>query len=427
MKGKGSALMTWVVIALAGCSPATPEKPVVAPTANAAQPAKPTIRDLSPRAVKPGDEVTVRGEGLSTNADFYSVFVTESLRPQDSVSEKTTEMRIKPNQTARSELRFSLPKQQIGGRAYVRVMGDGGLSDYQFVDVVSPILSGIEPANGAPGERLTVQITGLNTHFEPGVTTVWFGGPNAAWVRIESVEVMNSTSLRVKVFIDEPSRLGPVAVQATTGQEIAPAHPYTYFTIRFKDAPVIERVEVLSPSQMASLSGRQGSSPGLRIHGRDFHRDEFGSRVFLGTRLCDVLSGSQTELLTFVPEGETEGDVRVEVIGCTSQPVHVRMPGPASPVVAVDAGGAVQPAAAQAAVVESVPIRSAAWAGWPDLKLVGVMPGVGGRAASALVNGKVLSEGNSIEGVRLVQIKKNAVLLEFNGVTKQLGIGQSTR
>jgi len=64
--------------------------------------------------------------------------------------------------------------------------------------------------------------------------------------------------------------------------------------------------------------------------------------------------------------------------------------------------------------------------GWPKLSLLGVMaretPGTG----SAIINNMVIEIGEEVAGVRLLEVQRNGILLEFNGETQFVRVGQST-
>lgn len=62
---------------------------------------------------------------------------------------------------------------------------------------------------------------------------------------------------------------------------------------------------------------------------------------------------------------------------------------------------------------------------WPDLKLIGAV--ASGGSGQAILNGKFINVGNSIEGVTLKAIKGSSVILTYKNETKTLKVGDSTR
>lgn len=63
---------------------------------------------------------------------------------------------------------------------------------------------------------------------------------------------------------------------------------------------------------------------------------------------------------------------------------------------------------------------------WPRLTLNGVMAQTGPAQGSAIINGTMVEIGEKIEGVRLVEVRRSGVLLEFKGNTQFVRVGQST-
>jgi hypothetical protein len=60
---------------------------------------------------------------------------------------------------------------------------------------------------------------------------------------------------------------------------------------------------------------------------------------------------------------------------------------------------------------------------WPDLKLTGILKGIATRQGAARINGKMIFIGDDIEGVTLIEIKDNGVILRYGNETKFLKVG----
>ena len=60
---------------------------------------------------------------------------------------------------------------------------------------------------------------------------------------------------------------------------------------------------------------------------------------------------------------------------------------------------------------------------WPELKLSGILRGGGHKESSAFINGKMYSAGQSVEGVEIVEIQPQGVLLKYSGETRFLRVG----
>jgi hypothetical protein len=75
----------------------------------------------------------------------------------------------------------------------------------------------LEPNTGRQAQTLSVTITGQNTHFVQGVTTVSFGNG----ITVNSLNVASATSATANITIGTGAPLGPHTVTVTTGNESA--------------------------------------------------------------------------------------------------------------------------------------------------------------------------------------------------------------
>lgn len=75
------------------------------------------------------------------------------------------------------------------------------------------------------------------------------------------------------------------------------------------------------------------------------------------------------------------------------------------------------PARAKAPPVSSPAVR------WPALKLTGILHGSGPAESTAIINGKMIGAGQTIEGVMIVEIQANHVLLKYGSEKKFLRVG----
>lgn len=81
-----------------------------------------------------------------------------------------------------------------------------------LLSVTAPILSSVSPNSGAPGASVSVTLTGLNTHFASGSTTVTVAGGITAG----TPTVTDATHLTVLLTIPPGTPLGPVSITALT-------------------------------------------------------------------------------------------------------------------------------------------------------------------------------------------------------------------
>lgn len=63
--------------------------------------------------------------------------------------------------------------------------------------------------------------------------------------------------------------------------------------------------------------------------------------------------------------------------------------------------------------------------GWPMLELNGIVGG--GSQGSCLINGRVVSVGDIVQGVKLESIHRDSVILEYEGERRRLRVGDTTR
>jgi hypothetical protein len=63
---------------------------------------------------------------------------------------------------------------------------------------------------------------------------------------------------------------------------------------------------------------------------------------------------------------------------------------------------------------------------WPHIAVSGLMGGARGNNGTAIINGQILSTGESIEGVKIVAVTKAGVTLLYAGETRVLKIGETT-
>ena len=80
----------------------------------------------------------------------------------------------------------------------------------------------LAPASGAQGQILSVDITGVDTHFVQGVTAIGFGRPfPAGSINVVAVTVNSPTSVTAQITISADAAVGLWSVTATTGGESA--------------------------------------------------------------------------------------------------------------------------------------------------------------------------------------------------------------
>ena len=86
----------------------------------------------------------------------------------------------------------------------------------QLLPSGTPVIASATPATGSAGQTVSVTLTGQNTAFVPGSTSVTAGD-----LTVGSVSVANSGQLTVQIMAPAGSAAGPRSIVATTGAEEA--------------------------------------------------------------------------------------------------------------------------------------------------------------------------------------------------------------
>ncbi len=89
----------------------------------------------------------------------------------------------------------------------------------QLLPSGTPVISSVSPATGTIGNTVNVTITGTNTSFASGTTTV----SAEAGFAVQNVVVNSATSLTAQLVIASNARLGPESIVVTTGAQEAVA------------------------------------------------------------------------------------------------------------------------------------------------------------------------------------------------------------
>jgi len=109
-------------------------------------------------------------------------------------------------------------------------------------------------------------------------------------------------------------------------------------------------------------------------------------------------------------------------------------PAPAAGMMKVAESNAVQPpsfaeTAPRPVSIKPAPVRAKALRAtstavkWPALKLTGILRGSGPAESTAFINGKMISAGQTIDGVTIVEIQADGVLLKYGAETRFLRVG----
>ncbi len=126
------------------------------------------------------------------------------------------------------------------------------INNAMYVSPGPAVVNGVSPNTGGQGVNLpAVQITGINTHWQQGVTTLTFPG-----VLINSFTVNSATSITANITVDTNVTPGQVSVSATTLGEVATG--INVFTITQTQPELV----FVNPSSL-----QQGQTQNLTITG----------------------------------------------------------------------------------------------------------------------------------------------------------------
>jgi len=132
----------------------------------------------------------------------------------------------------------------------------------------------VNPNTGSQGQaNLSVTITGQNTHFGQGTTTVDLG----PGITVGSVTVTDATHLTAQVTIDVAAAVGARTVTATTGAEVA-SLANGFLVTGLVSGPTITTV---SPN-----SGQQGQGGPVTIVGQNTHFVQGTTQVDFGAGIA---------------------------------------------------------------------------------------------------------------------------------------------
>ncbi len=154
----------------------------------------------------------------------------------------------------------------------------------------APLISGIEPARGAPGSAVLIR----GQHFSPRMAddTVRFGDQVAI--------VASASPVELRVIVPELAKTGPVSVRIAQAGEV-------------KSAAAFEVTRGTAITDFSPHSGPPGGT--LVITGTGFSADAKKNRVYLNATQTPVSAASETSLTVAVPRDAASGHWLVDVKG----------------------------------------------------------------------------------------------------------------
>jgi quinohemoprotein amine dehydrogenase alpha subunit-like protein len=177
----------------------------------------PALVSVQPQFLARGSTVDLAVAGVNTTFTAPATANLDGLTVESVTVLSPTSLRV----------RVTVPQgADLGFRALTVDSGGTELSLPRALSVVEeldagpgiPLITLVSPANGAQGTTVTLQITGLNTHFVAGVTTAQVSG---AGVSVLSTTVTSPTQVSVQLLIQPNATLGYRDITLVTGGETA--------------------------------------------------------------------------------------------------------------------------------------------------------------------------------------------------------------
>jgi uncharacterized protein (TIGR03437 family) len=217
-------------------------------------------------------------------------------------------------------------------RATVAVVNGDGQNSFFTQPSTSPVFAYptaattslvLSPPSLPAGVEAMIDITGVNTNFSQGQTTVGFGSSD---VYVRRVFVLSPTHLQVNVYIAPSAATTFTEVSVLTGfQSAVQANG-------FQITAVNPRLPVISPLVVNTIAGQTSIYPGAVV-------SVFGSNLTAGATLplltfngvpATVLFASATQLNLQIPSSLTPGTVTMQLANAVgvSYPVNVTIEAP---------------------------------------------------------------------------------------------------
>ncbi|HET7153338.1 MAG TPA: IPT/TIG domain-containing protein [Candidatus Kapabacteria bacterium] len=236
------------------------------------------ILSFAPLSVRIGDQIVITGENFSADKTADSVFFTHGRLAL--IDSATT-----------AKLYVRVPQGTITGTIVVRTGGSTDTSKQIFtLDTLPlPTIISLQPGSGPLGTIIT--ITGTNFDTTQGHTII----------------IMNG--VREKIISISPTKIVVEIIGGTTGA--------ITITMNSDTLTAKSNFIVTKRSQTITTFSPQGGKIGTQvtITGTNFHSDTNGLVVSFGNIPAQVVSVSDTQILTIVPPGTVTAPITVSFFG----------------------------------------------------------------------------------------------------------------
>ena len=177
----------------------------------------PSLVSVQPQLLARGSTVDLAVAGANTKFTAPATATIDGLTVESVTVLSPTSLRVRVTVPQGADLGFRSLTVNSGG---AELTLPRALSVVEALDAGPgiPSIALVSPANGARGTTVTLQITGLNTHFLAGVTTAQVSG---AGVSVLSMTVTSPTQVSIQLLIQPDAPLGFRDITLVTGGETA--------------------------------------------------------------------------------------------------------------------------------------------------------------------------------------------------------------
>jgi len=235
------------------------------------------ISGFTPASATFGDEVTIQGEGFSTDQSIFVFF--------DKIWVQLKEISI-------NQIKVIVPNSLKLAKSKISIATNGqtAYSNDDFT-LKSPVITGFNPASGTFRDIITITGNGFNPVATNNI--VKFGDIST------SVISASNTQLQVKVPDNYYSTTGKSKINVTIGE---------VSTTSDNDFELICH----SISQLSPDNGNLGDK--ITITGEFFNPVKGNNKVYVGNLLANLYSSSTTELVFNIPNESLYGENNIKVV-----------------------------------------------------------------------------------------------------------------
>jgi RHS repeat-associated protein len=255
----------------------------------------PTLVSVSPNASLPSNTVTVTITGANTH--FVNGMTKANLGPGVAVGTGSAGglglVTVTSSTTATAQISVA-GAAALGGRiVFVQTGSEQESLVNGFFVNGAPAIASISPAQGSPGQTLTVAITGSFTSFVNGTTTASFG----AGITVNSVTVTSATAATASITINAAAAVGlrsPITAQ--TGAQVAtlPTGGFLVLGPVTGGFPVVTITSPTEGSEVTTVTSVTGTVTSPNLASWTLSYESSGSTIFttLATGTTSTVTGS---------------------------------------------------------------------------------------------------------------------------------------